>query len=142
MESGSALDAGFTDLLLRFLLLGAGMLLVENRRHDDKTLIPFVVPTHHGTSSNPKITEQVDVPLRPLGGTYGCSASPNCRAEHRDVPLSAIERGWRCSANFGLARTPIILHACPEHTVAKPVSCAPGCNIPHLVKWDMLQIRM
>ena len=118
MESGSALDAGFTDLLLRFLLLGAGMLFVENRRHDDKTLIPFVVPTHLGTSSNPKITEQVDVPLRPLGGTYGCSA------------------------NFGLARTPIILHACPEHTVAKPVSCAPGCNIPHLVKWDMLQIRI
>ena len=43
---------------------------------------------------NPKIAEQVDVPLRPLGGALGCSASPNCRAEHQDVPLGCLECGW------------------------------------------------
>ena len=43
---------------------------------------------------NPKIAEQVDVALRPLGGIFRCSASPNCRAEHQDVPLGNLECGW------------------------------------------------
>ena len=43
---------------------------------------------------NPKIAEQVDVPPRPLGGAIRCSASPNCRAEHQDVPLGGLECGW------------------------------------------------
>ena len=42
---------------------------------------------------NPKITEQVDVALGPLGGTLRCSASQNGRAEHRDLPPECIEWG-------------------------------------------------
>ena len=53
---------------------------------------------------NPKFAEHVNVPLRPLYGLIRCSASQNCRAEHRDVPLRGVLRGWGCAANFGLGR--------------------------------------
>ena len=43
---------------------------------------------------NPKFAEHVHVPLRPLYGLIRCSASQNCRAEHRDVPLRGAQRGW------------------------------------------------
>ena len=44
-------------------------------------------------SPNPKFAEHVNVPLRPLYGLIRCSASQNCRAEHRDVPLRGAQRG-------------------------------------------------
>ena len=37
-----------------------------------------------------------------MWGLFRCSASPNCRAKHRNVPLGAVQKVLRCSANFGL----------------------------------------
>ena len=44
-----------------------------------------------GAVANPKIAEQADVPLKPLRGALGCSASPNCRTEHPNVPPGCLE---------------------------------------------------
>ena len=54
------------------------------------------------TYPNPKFAEHMCVPLTHLGGTSRCFASPNCRAEHLNVPPRPLQRGWRCFAIFGL----------------------------------------
>jgi len=54
------------------------------------------------TYPNPKFAKHPYVPLTPLGGTSRCFARPNCRAEHVNVPLRVLQRGWRCFAIIGL----------------------------------------
>ena len=54
------------------------------------------------TYHNPKFAKHPHVPLTHLGGTSRCFASPNCRAEHVNVPPGPLRRGWRCFAIFGL----------------------------------------
>ena len=51
---------------------------------------------------NPKFAEHMCVPQTHLGGTSRCFAHPKCRAEHLNVPLRPLQRGWRCFAIFGL----------------------------------------
>ena len=57
---------------------------------------------HRATYPNPKFAEHMCVPQTHLGGTSRCFASPNCRAEHVNVPPGPLRRGWRCFAIFGL----------------------------------------
>ena len=54
------------------------------------------------TYPNPKFAEHTYVPLTHLGGISRCFAHPKCRAEHLNVPLRPLQRGWRCFAIFGL----------------------------------------
>ena len=54
------------------------------------------------TYPNPKFAEHPHLPLTHLGGTSRCFASPNCRAEHLNVPPRPLQQGWRCFAIFGL----------------------------------------
>ena len=54
------------------------------------------------TYPNPKFAKHPHVPLTHLGGTSRCFASPNCRAEHVNVPPGPLQQGWRCFAIFGL----------------------------------------
>ena len=54
------------------------------------------------TYINSKFAEHMCVPLTHLGGTSRCFARPKCRAEHVNVPLRVLQRGWRCFAIFGL----------------------------------------
>ena len=56
------------------------------------------------TYHNPKFAKHPHVPLTHLGGTSRCFASPNCRAEHVNVPPGPLRWGWRCFAIFGLGQ--------------------------------------